>query len=163
MEDYTSDSSDSDNVQRTLDYSYQMLDQNTVYHNIEHFVSNDKKHSECVDTLLLYHNMIKVLPLNLNKFKNLKLLDISSNGLVQLPEILTECPLTSLIAKNNNLDNGSFPKSFGALVNLKELNVSGNNLTCLPEQILEVTSVKYLYLGGNRITELSKDIWKLNG
>lgn len=163
MEDYTSDSSDSDSLQRILDYSYLMLDTNTLYHNIEHSVNKDKTHTENVDTLLLYHNMIKMLPLNLNKFKNLKVLDVSSNGLLRLPEILTECPLTSLIVKNNNLDNDSFPKSFGALVNLKELNVSGNNLTSLPEQILEATSLKYLYLGGNHIRELSKDIWKLNG
>lgn len=163
MEDYTSDSSDSDSLQRTLDYSYLMLETNTLYHNIEHSVNKDKKHTENVDTLLLYHNMIKMLPLNLNKFKNLKVLDVSSNELLRLPEIITECPLTSLIAKNNNLDNDSFPKSFGALVNLKELNISGNNLTSLPEQILEATSLKYLYLGGNHIRELTKDIWKLNG
>lgn len=163
MEDYTSDSSDSDNQHRTVDYSYLMLDTHTLYHNIEHFVNMEKKHAENVDTILLYHNTINILPLNMNKFKNLKVLDVSSNGLTQLPDTLAECPLRSLIAKNNNLDSDSFPKSFGTFVNLKELNVSGNNLTSFPEQILEVTSLKYLYLGGNHIREISKDIWKLHG
>lgn len=163
MEDYTSDSSDSDSLHRTIDYSYLMLDTNTLYHNIECFADKDKKQFENVDTLLLYHNMINTLPLNMNKFKNLKVLDVSSNGLLQLPEILTECPLTSLIAKNNNLDCDSFPKSFGSLITLKELNISGNTLTSFPEQILEATSLKYLYIGGNHIRELPKDIWKLNG
>jgi Leucine-rich repeat (LRR) protein len=163
MEDYTSDSSDSDNQHRTLNYSYLMLDSDTLYHNIEHFVNMEKKQIEDVDTLLLYHNTINILPLNMNKFKSLKVLDVSSNGLTQLPEMLTECPLRSLIAKNNNLNNDSFPKSFGSFVNLRELNVSGNNLTLIPEQILEVTSLKYLYLGGNHIIEIPKDIWKLHG
>jgi len=162
MEEYTSDSSESDSVHRTIDYSYLMLDTNTLFHNIECFAEKDKEF-ENVDTLLLYHNMINTLPLNMNKFKNLKVLDVSSNGLLQLPETLTECPLTSLIAKNNNLDCDSFPKSFGSLVTLKELNISGNSLASFPEQILEVTSLKYLYIGGNNIRELPKDIWKLNG
>ncbi|XP_021916222.1 leucine-rich repeat-containing protein 58 isoform X2 [Zootermopsis nevadensis] len=92
-----------------------------------------------------------------------QVLDVSSNGLTELPEILSECPLRCLIAKNNNLDSDSFPKSIGSFVNLKELNVSGNNITSFPEQILEVTSLKYLYLGGNHLREISKDIWKLHG
>nr|CAD7423029.1 unnamed protein product [Timema monikensis] len=163
MGDYTSDSSDSDNqhTNKSLDFSYAYLDSDTLFNNLEVFSETEKSSTNDTEALLLHHNQLSTLPLNINKFQNLKLLDISSNGLKELPEVLISCPLTSLIARNNNLDNDSFPKSFSLLNNLKELNLSGNNLTCFPEQVLELSKLKYLYLGGNQIQEIPKDIWKL--
>lgn len=164
MEIYTSDSSDSDNhsSEKTLDFSHLMLDTSTLSNNFDH-VTNEKKSAKNIETLLLYNNQLKSIPLNINKFNSLKILDLSSNGLVYLPEALNECPLTALIAKNNVLDNESFPKSFSSLTSLKELNLSGNNLSAFPVQILDLTAIKYLYLGGNQIADIPKDIWKISG
>ncbi|XP_049795104.1 leucine-rich repeat-containing protein 58 [Schistocerca nitens] len=156
----TSDSSDADrNV--TLDYSRLLLDSDTLMYNLEEYAAKDKKATEDVDTLLLYNNNLDTLPASVSKFTNLKMLDISYNNITHLPEALTECRLTSLIARNNMLENDSFPKSFGALTSLKELNLSGNSLTSFPQQILDLTALKYLYLGSNSITNIPKDVWKL--
>lgn len=156
MENYTSDSSDSDANSRTLDLSYLMLDSDVLD---EHFVT--VKCPEHVDTILVHQNRISNLPPSIIRFSSLNSLDISNCGLNRLPDYLGDCPLTCLIAKHNNLMNDSLPKSFENLPGLRELNLNGNRLTEFPEQILELTGLKYLYLGGNHITEVNKDIWKL--
>lgn len=156
MENYTSDSSDSDSSSKTLDLSYLMLDAKVLN---EHFAS--AKCPEHVDTLLLHQNRLNNIPPSIVKFTNLNSLDISNCGLTRLPDFLGDCPLSCLIAKHNNLSNDSLPKSLDNLRGLRELNLSGNRLTEFPGQVLELTELKYLYLGGNQITEISKDIWKL--
>lgn len=121
--------------------------------------------------MLLNHNRLVGLPRLLQQFANLKILDLSSNAITQLPDAVCQLPLVTLIAKNNLLTNGSLPKSLlskqvnaGSTVGgstLKELNLSGNQLTHFPEQVTELRQLKYLYLGGNKISTVSKDIWKM--
>lgn len=156
----TSDSSDGGGL-TTLNYSYLMLDTDTLFYNLEQYASTEKKSIGYVDNLILSHNSLSSVPPNIPKFSNLRSLDISCNNISHLPESITECQLTSLNLKNNNLANDSFPKSFGSLTTLKELNLSGNNLSCFPLQVLELTGLKYLYLGSNKIADFSKDIWRL--
>lgn len=161
MESYTSDSSDNDNPNKVLEFSYLLLDTPTLYHNLEEFVNNDKKPSQEVESLILKHNLLTHVPENIGKFSNLKCLDISSNNLSFLPDVLVYCPLTSLIAKNNNFTNESLPKTFTVTSTLRELNLSGNNLTNFPEQIVDFFNLKYLYLSGNRIVNIPKEIKKM--
>lgn len=156
MENYTSDSSDSDSSSKTLDLSYLMLDTQLLN---DHFVN--AKSPEHVDTLLLHQNRLTNIPQTIIRFTNLNSLDVSNCGLHRLPDFLADCPLSCLIAKHNNLTNDSLPKKLQNLPRLRELNLSGNRLTDFPEQVLDLTELKYLYLGGNQITEISKDVWKL--
>ncbi|XP_012274259.1 leucine-rich repeat-containing protein 58 [Orussus abietinus] len=157
MENYTSDSSDSDTSGgKTLDLSYLMLYPAVLN---EYFLG--AKNPEHVETLLLHQNRLDHLPPSINRFSSLHSLDLSNCGLTRLPDDLGDCPLMCLIAKNNNLRNESLPKSLENLPYLRELNLSGNRLTEFPEQVLDLASLKYLYLGGNAITEIAKDVWKL--
>ncbi|KYN34470.1 Leucine-rich repeat-containing protein 58 [Trachymyrmex septentrionalis] len=158
MENYTSDSSDSDSTLRTLDLSYLVLDNEVLD---KQFLNT--KSPEQVDTLLLSQNLLTTVPANINRFINLNFLDISNCGLTSLSDFWADCPLTCLIAKHNNLTNDGLAKDFENLVNLRELNLSGNRLTEFPNQIFDLPGLKYLYLGGNRISEITKDIWKLQG
>ena len=157
MENYTSDSSDSDSSFKTLDLSYLMLDAEVLH---EHFVcTNNPEH---VETLLLYQNRLSYLPDSAIRFTNLATLDVSNCGLQRLPDFLGELSqLVSLAVKNNGLSNDSLPKSLEGLPNLRELNLSGNRLTQFPEQVLDLPSLRYLYLGGNLISEITKDVWKM--
>lgn len=160
MESYTSDSSDSDSSsEKVLDFSFLSLEPEVIDHNLIVLLEADKP--TAVESLILHHNRLCSVPENLIKFSNLKILDISSNNLKCLPDILQYCPLTHLIAKNNALTDNSLPKTFSSSSTLKELNLSGNQLTEFPEQILVFNSLKYLYLGGNQIVSISKNIWKL--
>lgn len=163
MECYTSDSCDSDSRdQKTLDLSNHMLETNQLSTDLRAVV-DEKDCAENYEIILLFHNRIQALPETINRFSNLKILDVSNNRLTVLPDLLKFCPLTSLIAKHNQLTNDSLPKSFTFSRNtLREFNLSGNQLNFFPEQVLENKSLKYLYLGGNHIAKIPKDIWKLN-
>lgn len=156
MENYTSDSSDSDSNLRTLDLSYLSMDNEVL----DKHVLNTKC-PEHVDTLLLTQNHLTILPASISRFTSLNSLDISNCGLTKLPDFWTGCLLTCLIAKHNNLTNDGLAKSFENLASLRELNLSGNRLTEFPIQVLDLNVLKYLYLGGNHISEITKDIWKL--
>ncbi|XP_068154770.1 leucine-rich repeat-containing protein 58 [Drosophila tropicalis] len=171
MEVYTSDSSDTDSrEQKTIDFGRMNLDLITLE---DHLSSPHKalaKSKSDIETLLLNHNRLVGLPSILQQFTNLKILDLSSNALTQLPDAICQLPLVTLIAKNNLLTNSSLPKSFmtkqqtgNGSSTLKELNLSGNQLTHFPEQVTEMRQLKYLYVGGNKISSISKDIWKMQG
>lgn len=164
MDVYTSDSSDSESrEQKTLDYGRLGLTADCLTENLTHLHKINKLND--IETIFLNHNLLTILPSQLfNKFSNLHVLDVSANGLTRLPqELIQYCPLTRLILKNNLLTNDSLPKCFKSKTacTLKELNLSGNLLTQFPENILELTGLRYLYLGANKIKSLSKDIWRL--
>lgn len=162
MEVYTSDSSDSDSRDKSLDYGHSNLSEDYMSDNFNFLYKSEQSYGE-IETILLNHNSLNTLPASITKFYNLKVLDLSSNGLVSLPDCIMNLPLTSLIVKNNFLTNKSLPKNFTTKSGgfLKELNLSGNKLEHFPDQALELKNLRYLYLGGNRISTISKDIYKL--
>lgn len=160
MECYTSDSSDSDS--HTIDYQNRNLTLSKVEDSFLNLFKTESEYDD-IETIILYNNQLSSLPLSLVKFNNLHILDISNNYLTTLNiEVFIHCPLRTLIAKNNLLTNDSLPKTFASKAGqLRELNLSGNQLTNFPDQVLELKSIKYLYLNGNLIRKLHNDIWKL--
>lgn len=159
MENYTSDSSDSDSSGKVIDLAYLLLETTTVNENLEK-LSGEK--SVEVESIILHHNQLISFPQNLFKFENITILDVSNNGLEVLPDVFEHCKLTTLIAKNNCLQNDSLPKTFTPNPNLRELNLSGNHFETFPEQVIDLVNLKYLYLGGNKIKSISKNVWKLS-
>lgn len=155
MDNYTSDSSDSDSS-KTLDLSYLALSAEELDEQLINV-----KCPEHVDTMLLKQNRLNNLPSTLVRFTGLSTLDISGCGLSRLPDFWPDCPLTCLIAKHNQLTNDGLVKTFENLTSLRELNLSGNRLEEFPDQVLDLADLKYLYLGGNLIREITEDIWKL--
>ena len=159
METYTSDSSDADI--HTIDYQNRNLTLSKVEDDFLNLYKTEKSYAE-IESIILYNNQLSSLPLSLIKFSNLHVLDISNNCLSSLNcEVFVNCPLKTFIAKNNFLTNASLPKTFSKSGQLRELNLSGNQLKYFPNQVLELKAIKYLYLNGNLIEKLDKDIWKL--
>lgn len=160
----SSDSSDSDHSATTIDFRNHQLNADTIDHNLLTFINRDKKsggHLE-IETMLLQENRLITFPDQLRQFSQLKVLDISNNGLTVLPDIFEYCRcLSTLVARNNRLTNDSLPKVYNNTDCLRELNLSGNELTTVPEQLFEFSSLRYLYLGGNRIRQISRNIWKM--
>lgn len=115
-----------------------------------------KENSQNWISLQLSHNNFISLPQEIGSFTNLVFIDISNNGLCVLgDEITLLTKLKSFIARNNLLDDSSVPKDFGRLsVCLETLNLSGNNFTNIPLQFTELSYLKHLYLGANKITEI---------
>lgn len=162
----SSDSSDSDSFKtvsiKTLDFSYSSLDSETLATQIELLPNNDyNKKPENIDTLLLYHNNLSFFPDNASKFTNLRSLDLSNNRITHLPQAITNFPLSTLIARNNLLTAESLPKDMSNLKNLKVFNLSGNQLEQFPIQILDIPTLKYLYLGNNSLNHVPREINKL--
>lgn len=161
MENYTSDSSDSDS--HTIDYQNRNLTLSKVEDSFLNMFKTESAYGD-IETVILYNNQLSSLPLSLAKFSNLHILDISNNYLTTLNiEVFVHCPLRTLIAKNNLLTNESLPKTFASKPgHLRELNLSGNQLTEFPPQVLGLnSSLKYLYLNGNHIKNIPNDIWKM--
>lgn len=164
-----SSSSDSDCLngsEKIIELSHKSMDYDYLFQYFEGYEKDvsDVNHikPEGVDTIILYHNQLVDIPLNISIFQNLRVVDVSSNRLKRLPEVLLSFPLTSLIAKNNLLEDESLPKSFESLSpTLRNLNFSGNNLTQFPPQIFQAKNLLYIYLGSNRIEEIPKDIINL--
>lgn len=165
MEYYTDSnsdfSSDSENKIGTVDLAYLLLKPVEVEKTLQDRIDGRKNEYLETENLILHHNQLTVLPKNVLKFPNLKVLDISNNGLTVLPNVFEYCSLSKLIAKNNLLTNESLPKKFSECEALKELNLSGNQMNYFPEQICDLTSLKFLHLGGNKIKNITRNIYKL--
>lgn len=161
MENYTSDSSESDS--HTIDYQNRNLTLSKVEDDFLNIFKTESAYGD-IETVILYNNQLSSVPLSLIKFSNLNTLDISNNYLTTLNiEVFVRCPLRTFIAKNNLLTNDSLPKEFMSKSGqLRELNLSGNQLTHFPDQVVELKSIKYLYLNGNLIQKIHKDVWKLS-
>jgi len=106
-------------------------------------------------SLQIHHNFIGILPPIIQQYSGLVILDISNNGMSHICEELGQLTsLQTLVAKNNNLDNDSIPKSFSELVSLTAVNLGGNKLTEFPVQLILMNKIERLFLGSNRITQV---------
>jgi Leucine-rich repeat (LRR) protein len=116
-----------------------------------------------INILLLNNNLLTQLPSLLGCFHNLKTLDISNNQIKALSvDICKLVNLRVLIASNNMLEDFSLPKELpDKLPLLETINLGGNLLTQFPYQLLEMRSLREIYLGSNKITCLPKNFEKL--
>uniref|UniRef100_T1IIH8 Leucine-rich repeat-containing protein 58 n=1 Tax=Strigamia maritima TaxID=126957 RepID=T1IIH8_STRMM len=148
----------------SIDLSYLQLSVNLIEEQLVnlHQTENEQLVAEHVQALYLQHNLMIYLPLVVSHFQQLKFLDVSSNQLTEISDQLVHLSqLTTLIAKNNMLNDNALPKDFGMLENLEELNLSGNSFTTISPQILELTKLKGLLMGANQINHVPADIMKL--
>lgn len=144
---------------RTLDLNYLLLDRESVKKHLDDVCAHGRP--DAVDTMLLNHNMMLELPLVLDRFQHLRVLDISNNRLTRMPGFVARLPLATLIAKNNLIDDDGFPKEFAHSAHLRVLNISGNSLSHFPKQLLDVSTLEYLYVGSNNLVEIPRDINRL--
>ena len=56
------------------------------------------------------------------------------------------CSLTELDLSYCNVQ--TIPKVLGCLSSLESLNLRGNNFVCLPESIVQLSNLRWLYMGG---------------
>ncbi len=101
------------------------------------------------------------LPEFFRYFKRLEELDISFSSTNRFPDFIGE--LTAL--KNLNLHDSSlksFPESFRNLSNLEELNLRDSKLESLPEWFIELKSLKTLKLDKNPWKGEFKDVDKMS-
>jgi Leucine-rich repeat (LRR) protein len=116
-----------------------------------------------INILLLNNNLLTQFPSLLGCFNNLKTLDISNNQIKILSvDICKLFNLRVLIASNNLLEDFSLPKELpDKLPLLETINLGGNLFAQFPYQLLEMRSLREIYLGSNKITCLPKNFEKL--
>ncbi len=68
--------------------------------------------------------------------------------------------LKTFVAKNNLLNESSFPKEFERM-QVETLNLSGNRFEDIPMQFLKMTTLQSLSLGGNRLKNIPAEIESL--
>ena len=163
----SSDSGESDysGKSQCLDFSYAMINSESLSHNLEAIICESGSHlkrPDCYESMILQHNRLTTLPDSVALFINIKMLNLSGNNITFIPDsILMLKNLTSLIAKNNRLEDDGIPKNLGICKTLREVNFSGNTLTRFPEQLLELDKLKFLYVGGNQISVIPNTIGRL--
>lgn len=127
----------------------------------DELANDSKKKAQQIVSLILSNNLLVDLPPSLNNFANIETLDLSNN---QLKEINFDTrSLTNLrffMAKNNLLSDTSLPKDFGDQ-KLEIVNLSGNQFEQFPYQLLNVSTMKEIYLGSNQISVLPRNFENL--
>lgn len=125
--------------------------------NVDMAIKQDKrKHNYKTLQLILSNNVLKEVPFSLQSFRDLETLDLSSNQLKILAfNIRGLRNLKRLIAKDNLLSDSSLPKDFNNH-NLQVINLSGNKFTQFPYQLLELQTIREIYMGSNEINVLPR-------
>ncbi|KAL8370082.1 hypothetical protein RB595_000446 [Gaeumannomyces hyphopodioides] len=112
-----------------------------------------------LEILDLHGNNISALPTGLVALKKLRILNLSENSFEALPfKILSQLPLTEILARKNKLGGVLVDDSVESLENLQSLDVSSNQLTHLssPDRtsVLAMPSLHQICVSMNRLKSL---------
>ncbi|KAJ6168403.1 hypothetical protein N7497_001246 [Penicillium chrysogenum] len=112
-----------------------------------------------LETLDLHGNILKSLPMGLQRLQNLHTLNLSNNYLDMAKiEIISEIKsLTDLKLANNQLQ-GELTAVIGRLPNLESLDLRGNSLTKLPDDLVGLGSLRTLDVSENKFTSLPFEV-----
>lgn len=135
--------------------------------------------------LNIAHNQLEVLPESLREFRHLRILNVSSNQLVSLPQWLSRFTRLEEFSAADNLlceipqgimgswkrvrvlnvagnQLSSLPSDLWSIDSVQEFNVSLNRLSMLPDAIAGWSSLRELYMFGNRGITLNSSIGYLS-
>lgn len=112
-----------------------------------------------MEILDLHGNNISALPTGIVALKKLRILNLSENSFEALPfKILSQLPLTEILARKNKLSGVLIDDSVELLENLQSLDVSSNQLTHLvsPDRtgVLAMPSLHQICVSMNRLQSL---------
>ncbi len=110
-----------------------------------------------VSMLNLFRFDLNYLPSQIDYFKNLKELNLSSNKLTHFPKVFSQLTkIESLDLSRNKFKTE--PQEIYKLIELKELNLSANMLTGLTTGIRNLTKLHWFDLSHNKLNELPMEI-----
>lgn len=110
-----------------------------------------------LEILDLHGNNLQALPPSFSELRRLRILNLGENSFESLPfDILSQLPLTELIARKNKLTGVLINDEVRALPALQNLDVSSNQLTAIsrPNSTLEMPALMQLCVSMNRIQGL---------
>ncbi len=104
----------------------------------------------------LLGSKITSIPKEINKFKDLNVLAVSSN-LVSLPDEIGELSKLEVLKLNNN-SLTRIPDTIGNLKKLEKLNLENNKLVELPKSIGKLENLIYLNVHNNQLISLPSEM-----
>lgn len=101
--------------------------------------------------LLLANNNYASLPEEIGGLDALRVFDVRTNQLSELPSQIDQMSLVDLNASENQLT--SIPSSIGTIESLLYADFANNQITDIPESITNLQDLKWLNLEGNPLDE----------
>jgi Leucine-rich repeat (LRR) protein len=146
---------DAEEANTFIDFSYMDLDECETSMNMA-LASCDRFG---VERILINNNSIRALSSNIYQFRNLVMLNVSSNRLNLITdEIFMLNKLKVFIGSDNLFNDMSLPKNFSDhLKSLEVINLNGNQFKNFPYQLLQMETLQEIHLGANLIETLPKD------
>ena len=90
-----------------------------------------------------------------------KELDLSNQGLTEVPKYVFERTQLEVLNLSNNKLTGAIPGEIRFLSNLKNLNLSNNLLTGVPAEVGQLSKLETLDLSNNQLTGLPYELGNL--
>ena len=127
-----------------------------LHHNHFNYVFNFIDLYRC-DSIICRGQKFESIPQFISELSNLKLLDLSGNGITHIPDELFDLPnLSAICLSNNNITH--IPASIVNAKKLTNVGMYANMLTTLPDELFQVTSLTDISLGKNKLTYISSHI-----
>ena len=104
-------------------------------------------------SMMFQGKKIHTLPNEMNKLRNLRILDLTGQGIDKLPKWTGDFSrLERLLIGGNQLE--SIPSELGKLRSLQELQVWSNQIKKLPKSLKELRNLQVLLLSKNRLKDI---------
>ena len=131
--------------------------------------------ADTLEVLDLSGNKLSALPADFGRLTRLKIVFFSNNLFTELPSVLSDCKLLSMIGfKSNQLEHipenalppstrwliltnnriRRLPSSIGQCLPLQKVALAGNFLKALPAEMVNCRNLELLRISANRFTEL---------
>ncbi|KAK0404406.1 hypothetical protein QR680_017441 [Steinernema hermaphroditum] len=113
-----------------------------------------------LETLLLRHNCLRVIPSTISSLSQLSYLDLRGNQLRSLPSELFSLPIKILLLTGNRLE--TLPREVRQSANhLQELDASCNRLKSIPCDIALLKNLRVLNLRCNQLVQIPPEVCQL--
>nr|XP_023648143.1 uncharacterized protein LOC111833783 [Paramormyrops kingsleyae] len=136
------------------------------YNNISSLTWSDLPcRTSCATRLDLSHNRIQEIHDGVRAgLPRLKELDLSSNLLHTVTqELWSGLQALEVLDLRHNFLTGIPPSAFGGLRNLQTVLLQNNSLTAIPQALCRVSSLRVLFLAGNRIPSVDSSLQLCSG
>ncbi|MEA3497304.1 MAG: hypothetical protein U9R42_14850 [Bacteroidota bacterium] len=118
---------------------------------------------DSVYKLDLSYKNLRLLPIGIEKFKNLEVLNISHNNFIKLPDSLSSLKKLKYlnVSYNTGILSIELFRILSKVKSLEKLDISSCQLLYIPYQIELLKSLKILNISSNKLNHLPKEIREL--